>query len=167
MHENAFMEMVHAICGKDGRYAPEAYVFVRQGLDLTVKMLDKPRTGPKRHVSGRELLDGLRRYALQEFGPLSQTVLATWGVKDTTDFGEIVFNLVESGVLGKTDNDTRADFADAYDFDEAFAAPFRPRRGTADQPAVAAAGRGRGTKQPAPPASGGDRNQAASEQEEK
>ncbi len=94
---------------------------MRAGLDYTVRRLDKPR-----HVSGQELLDGLREFALEEFGPMAQTVLGGWGVRRTEDFGEIVFNLVEAGLLGKTDQDSRADFANGYDFDDAFRNPFRP-----------------------------------------
>ena len=78
----------------------------------------------ERHVSGKELAEGIRDYALQEFGPLALTVLRTWGIQRTEDFGELVFHLVEAGKLGKTEKDTRADFAHVYDFDEVFARPF-------------------------------------------
>lgn len=111
---------------KDQRYAPDAYFFVREGLDFTAKMLSKPQEGPGRHIKGKELLEGLRRFTLQEFGPMSLRVLNTWGIKRTDDFGEIVFNLVESGKLGKTDEDKREDFAGGYDFTEVFVKPFKP-----------------------------------------
>jgi uncharacterized repeat protein (TIGR04138 family) len=126
MQENAFLELVHMLCTKDSRYAPDAYLFVRQALDITVKMLERPPEGPGRHVSGTELLEGIRNFALQEFGPMTRTVLRSWGINATADFGEIVFNLVESGVLGRTDHDSKADFKDGYDFDEAFVHPFLP-----------------------------------------
>jgi uncharacterized repeat protein (TIGR04138 family) len=100
---------------------------VREALDFTSKLLEKPADGPKRHVSGTELLEGIRRYALQEFGPMSLTVLNTWGITTTADFGEIVFHLVEVGLLGKTEEDRREDFADGYNFHEAFARPFLPK----------------------------------------
>ncbi|NIY14277.1 MAG: hypothetical protein GWM98_05010, partial [Nitrospinaceae bacterium] len=79
----------------------------------TLKMLDKPsKSGRERHLSGQELLEGIRNFALQEFGPMSLRVLNTWGVNNTADFGEIVFNLVECGKLRKTEEDSRQDFLD-------------------------------------------------------
>jgi uncharacterized repeat protein (TIGR04138 family) len=131
MLHTTFADDVRTLCAADDRYAPDAYFFVREALDYTVKSLNKPTDGPKRHVSGRELLDGIRAYALNEYGPLSLRVLHNWGVTRTEDFGEIVFHLVEAGRLGKTDSDTREDFAEGYDFEEAFAAPFRARAGAA------------------------------------
>jgi len=129
MQESAFSEAVQHICRTDSRFHPEAYFFIREVLDFTVEDLEKPRTGAKRHVSGKELLDGFRKYALREFGPMSKTVLATWGIKSTANVGSIVFNLVEAGKLGKAKEDSPDDFNDVYDFDEAFAKPFRPKRG--------------------------------------
>jgi len=114
-------DLLQTILTRDPRYTAEAYAFVRAGLDYTVRRLEKPR-----HVSGRELLDGIREFALAEFGPMAKTVLNGWGIQRTEDVGEIVFNMVETGLLGKTDKDSRADFANGYDFDEAFRKPFRP-----------------------------------------
>ena len=115
-----------AICERDPRYDPEAYLFIRESLDFTVRNLERPAEGEKRHVSGQELLEGIRQYALQEFGPMALTVLNTWGIRQTEDFGNIVFNLVEAGKLGETDDDRLEHFADGYDFHEAFAGPFLP-----------------------------------------
>lgn len=126
MHDASFVKAVEEICGKDHRYDPEAYFFLREALFFTAKMLEKPVKGPGRHVSGRELLEGIRTYALQEFGPMSLTVLNTWGLKKTDDFGEIVFNMVEAGKLGRTDTDRKDDFVGGYDFYQAFAVPFLP-----------------------------------------
>lgn len=119
-HPNA-EELLQNILTRDPRYAADAYIFVRSGLDYTVRRLEKPR-----HVSGRELLDGIREFALSEFGPMTQTVLNGWGIQRTEDVGEIVFNMVETGLLGKAEKDSRADFANGYSFDEAFRKPFRP-----------------------------------------
>jgi len=127
MHEEAFLKVIEKIRQKDSRYGPEAYLFVREALDFTSKALNKPAEGAQRHVTGRELLDGTRAYAIQEFGPMALTVLRTWGLNRTEDVGDIVFNLVESGVLGKTNEDRREDFAGIYDFQEAFARPFLPK----------------------------------------
>ncbi len=116
-------DLLEPILSKDGRYSAEAYVFVREGLDHTVRKLGKPR-----HVSGQELLEGIRDYALGEYGPVARRVLAEWGVNECIDFGHIVFNLVEEGLLGKTEEDSIEDFMDGYDFHEAFILPFRPRQ---------------------------------------
>lgn len=114
-------ELMQTILHRDPRYTLEAYGFVRAGLDYTVRRLDNPR-----HVGGKELLDGIREFALSEFGPMTRTVLAGWGITRTEDVGEIVFNMVETGLLGKTEEDRREDFAGGYDFDEAFRKPFQP-----------------------------------------
>lgn len=127
MNDTEFVESVRKIVAQDRRYAPDAYLFVREALDFTVRLFKKPATQPGRHVSGQELLDGVRAYALQEFGPMALTVLNAWGVRTTMDFGEIVFNLVNAGILGKTSADRKEDFADRYDFHETFAAPFLPQ----------------------------------------
>ncbi|MEI6211130.1 MAG: Minf_1886 family protein [bacterium] len=135
MNDSTFQQTVAEICARDPRFAADSYFFLREALDFTVKALKKPVDGPDRHVTGVELSDGLRQYALLEFGPLALTVLRAWGIQRTEDIGEIVFNLVESGRLGKTDKDNRGDFANGYDFFEAFAKPYevapeakRPRR---------------------------------------
>jgi uncharacterized repeat protein (TIGR04138 family) len=127
MREAAFMEIVKQICEKDSRYDIEAYLFVREALDYTIKMLQKPEGGPSRHVSGQELLEGIRRYVIDEFGPISKTVLNDWGIEKTNDIGDIVFNLVQAGEFGKTDEDKSEDFAGGYDFHDAFVKPFLPK----------------------------------------
>lgn len=126
MHEQDFSEAVRQICAADCPFDPQAFHFVREALDFTTQSLEKPANGPMRHVSGKELTDGIRRYALQEFGPMASTVFKEWGITKTEDFGRIVFMLVEAGKLGKTDEDQLEDFADGYDFKKAFTAPFLP-----------------------------------------
>jgi uncharacterized repeat protein (TIGR04138 family) len=131
MQNPDFAEIVSLICKEDPRFDRRAYDFVRLGLDHTVKELrkkDAARAERSRHVSGPELLDGLKVYALDQFGPLTKTVLNTWGVRRCRDFGDIVFNLIEYNVFSKTDNDRREDFSDIFDFDEAFVKPFQPAR---------------------------------------
>ncbi|MDQ7779092.1 MAG: hypothetical protein RDV41_05220 [Planctomycetota bacterium] len=100
---------------KDPRYPGGAYRFVMEALELTVKKL-----GERRHVTGRELLEVIRDYAKEEFGVLAKTVFDVWGISKTNDFGNIVFNLVEAGVMGKTEKDSVADFNEVYSFDAAF-----------------------------------------------
>jgi uncharacterized repeat protein (TIGR04138 family) len=131
MQDPDFAEIVTLICKEDGRFDRKAYDFVRVGLDHTVKELrkkDSSRAEKSRHVTGPELLDGLRLYALDQFGPLTKTVLEAWGVRRCRDFGEIVFNLIEYNVFSKTDSDRREDFSDIYDFNDAFVKPFQPAR---------------------------------------
>ena len=127
MQEPSFEEAVGQILAKDTRYHRDAYLFIREALDHTQKMIAKlPKKGEIRHVSGQELLKGIRGYALQHFGPMTLTVLEEWGVRRCEDFGEIVFNMVEARLLAKTDKDSRDDFKCGYDFPEAFRRPFLP-----------------------------------------
>jgi uncharacterized repeat protein (TIGR04138 family) len=103
------------ILDKDKRYDPEAYSFIMAGMDYTMKKLNR-----KGHVSGQELSNGIKDYCLEQFGPLARLVLEKWGIKSTNDFGEIVFNLIVSGLLGKTEEDRKEDFHNRYDFKAAF-----------------------------------------------
>jgi len=131
MQDLDFDEVVSLICKEDGRFDRKGYHFVRQGLDHTVKELrkrDAKRAGRSLHVTGPELLDGLRAYALDQYGPLAKTVLEAWGITRCTDFGDMVFNLIEYNVFSKTDDDRREDFSPTYSFEEAFVKPFLPAR---------------------------------------
>jgi uncharacterized repeat protein (TIGR04138 family) len=126
MQEVSFEEALARIQAKDPRYRRDAYFFVREALDHTQKAVAKSARRV-RHVTGQELLEGIREFALEQFGPMAKTLLEEWGVRCGEDFGEIVFNMVEVGWLAKTDKDSRADFRGGYDFDEAFVKPFLPR----------------------------------------
>jgi uncharacterized repeat protein (TIGR04138 family) len=126
MQEINFDEAVEIILSRDARYTCEAYTFVREALDFTQKLIVKENRSQIRHVSGQELLDGIRQFALQQFGPMVVTVLAEWGIRNCKDFGEIVFNMVETGLLAKTERDSREDFQNGYDFTDAFRKPFWP-----------------------------------------
>jgi uncharacterized repeat protein (TIGR04138 family) len=126
MHDISFEEALEMVVKRDQRYHRDAYLFVREALDHTQKAIIKDRRGRSRHVSGQELLAGIRDYALQQFGPMAITVLDEWGIHSCADFGEMVFNMVEVKLLAKTDNDTRADFQNGYEFHEAFRMPFLP-----------------------------------------
>lgn len=127
MQKTNFEQVVEQICMEDDRFHPEAYSFVREGLDQTLKNLKRSEgAGAGKHVSGPELLEGLRRFTLEEFGPMGRLVLNEWGLNHCRDFGQIVFNLVQHNVLGRSDSDSIEDFREIYTFDEAFEAPFRP-----------------------------------------
>jgi len=113
-------ESILKIVRKDPRYGAQAYYFIFDALDYTLQHMKKMR-----HVTGKELLEGIRRYATDHFGFLAKTVLDEWGVHATDDFGNIVFNLVEAGLLSRTESDTKDDFHEVYRFDEAFEREFR------------------------------------------
>jgi uncharacterized repeat protein (TIGR04138 family) len=122
-----FNEVIRTIRKDDPRYARGAYYFLRQALDYSLKELHKRgELDQSNHLSGQQLLEGIRLYAIDQFGPMARIVLESWGVKNTRDFGNIVFNLVECKVLGKTDQDSPEDFAKGYRFNDAFDKPFQP-----------------------------------------
>ena len=102
-----FYKTAEEICGEDPRYRADAYEFVMQALHFTQKKLKK-----NTHVSGRELAQGARDFAIEEYGPLAKAVLLYWGVKNTSDLGNIVFNMIGHKMLSKTDEDSIADFND-------------------------------------------------------
>ena len=133
MQKLDFEEAVDGIVAGDERYSADAYVFLRDALDFALKDLSKGNILENRHVSGPQLLDGFRRFALQEFGPMAVTVLDEWGVRCCEDVGEMVFNLIECGVFGKTDDDDRKDFAGVFDFETAFSEPYLPSRERAEE----------------------------------
>ena len=110
-----FFEIVEALCERDTRYKPDSYEFVMQALQFTQKKLK--RTG---HVSGKELSEGIRQFALKTYGPMARTVLEYWGIHTTEDFGNIVFNMIAVKLFSKTEDDTLDDFRDVYRFESAF-----------------------------------------------
>jgi len=151
MHTCNFDDTVEQIVAKDARYHRDAYQFVRESLDYTQKAgpksgkqegrqssdSRKAREGEEQHVTGQQLLDGIRGYALQTYGPMTLTVFHEWGIRRCEDFGEIVFNMVEHNLLGKTESDSRDDFKGGYDFEEAFRKPFLPLDRSSGQPTEA------------------------------
>jgi uncharacterized repeat protein (TIGR04138 family) len=128
MQKIGFAEALDSIVGNDPRYSRDAYIFLRDALDFTTKQQKKAKGTNVRHVAGPELLDGVRQYALKEFGPMVQTVFENWGIRRTEDIGHMVFNLIDAGIFGKTEEDAIGDFMNVYDFDEAFVKPFAPTK---------------------------------------
>ncbi len=127
MQEVNFDEAVEQILARDPRFHRDAYLFMREALDFTQKLVGRENQGKVRHhVTGQELLGGLRQYALQQFGPMAATVFEEWGIRNCKDFGEIVFNMVEISLLKRTEKDSREDFQNGYDFTDAFCKPFWP-----------------------------------------
>lgn len=136
MQEVRFEEALEQILATDARYHRDAYHFLREALDFTQKIVARENADRMRHVTGQELLDGIRQFALNQFGPMTPTVFAEWGITECRDFGNLVFNMVEIGLLAKTQEDSRADFEGGYSFDDAFRAPYLPAR-KREAPAVA------------------------------
>ncbi|MFO1052112.1 MAG: Minf_1886 family protein [Planctomycetota bacterium] len=113
---------------RDRRFARNAYLFLLDALDHTMVQLGKDRKiGEERHVGARELLDGIRDFASAQFGPMAPHVFQRWGLRSTQDFGEIVFNLVDAGLLSRRAEDSRLDFSGGFDFEAAFAEKFNER----------------------------------------
>jgi len=119
-------EQFRSLALKDGRYSPEAFRFLFESLPLAMQLAGKENAeGPERHVTGQEVLSGMRAHALALFGPLAGAVWRSWGVDETLDWGQIVFLLVESGLLNRQDSDTIEDFRTGFDFEEAFVRGYR------------------------------------------
>jgi len=110
-----FYQIVEEICAKDSRYKPDSYEFVVQALHFTQKKLKK-----EKHITGQELSGGVRELAIEQYGPMSKVVLNHWGINNTQDLGNIVFNLIDRKLLSKTEEDSIEDFKDVYDFEAAF-----------------------------------------------
>ncbi len=132
MEEPDFGDVVDLIRKEDPRYEKRAYFFLRDALDHTVKQVRKAesKSGQKRgsnHVTGPELLEGIREYAVTQFGPMTHLVFQQWGIGRCGDFGEMVYQLIDFGVFSKTDGDRKEDFSEVYEFSEVFIKPFLPR----------------------------------------
>ena len=126
---------------EDRRYRFEAYVFIFEALHYAQNVLqmgaerpaepppekaaESEEQPPERHVTGQELCEAVRRYALDQYGYMAKTVLNSWGIHGTSDFGEIVFNLIRTGQMRKTPSDARVDFDNVYDFDTALKEGFK------------------------------------------
>jgi len=131
------------LLSEDPRYKYEAYVFVFEALGYAQKVLglgepaesepletDEPEEEldePERHVTGQQLCEAVRRFALDQYGFMAKTVLGTWGLHSTGDIGAIVFNLIRIGKMRKTPHDRLEDFENVYDFDDAFCRAFQIR----------------------------------------
>ena len=122
-----FEQAVEKIHQRDRRFDGGAYFFLKESLDFTLKRVMEENGGHARHVSGPELLEGFRDHALQQFGPMAATLMREWGVGACSDIGDMVFHLIDEGVFGRQESDSKDDFRDVFDFEDAFVAPFVPR----------------------------------------
>ena len=116
-------QVLNRLRERNPHFHDSAYVFVLSALHFVIQRLPEPR-----HISGRELAEGVRDLAIDRFGPMARTVLDHWGIHATEDVGHIVFALVETGILIKQDDDSLLDFTNVYTFDEAFGAEYRWQR---------------------------------------
>ncbi len=132
MQKLDFAEAIEILTDADPRYHPDAYFFLREGLDHSVK-LRKRQLGESGHVTGQQLCEGLRQIAIKSFGPMVPTVFEYWGIHKTDDFGEMVWNLIDLGVFGRTEGDSREDFKNVYSFHEAFVQPYFPGQSSRPQ----------------------------------
>jgi uncharacterized repeat protein (TIGR04138 family) len=134
MQQPDFDAVLSTILESDTRYHREAYEFLKEALDYAQKAISKANKNQVGHITAQELLDGVRQYGLGQYGPMAKTVLNEWGVFTCEDFGEMVFTLVEHGLLRKKESDKKDDFKGGYDFAEAFERPFRPAQGRLSAP---------------------------------
>jgi uncharacterized repeat protein (TIGR04138 family) len=124
------------------RFTLDAYEFVRDALafgqdalgmgsprgrhdDADPEDEESPAPRVERHISGQQLCEAARIYALEQYGYMAKTVLNSWGIRSTGDIGEVVYEMIELGMMRKSDKDRREDFEDVYDFDEAFQRQFQ------------------------------------------
>jgi uncharacterized repeat protein (TIGR04138 family) len=121
------LKQLRLLSERNGRYRINAYLFVLTGLDDTLKRLNRhnAKEAVDRHVTGQELALGLRDFALAEFGPSARMVLTHWGIKSTLDFGNIVYDLISVGLMGKSESDKLEDFKEVYDFEKELETGYR------------------------------------------
>ena len=122
-----FEESIANILKRDTRFDVQAYFFLKEALDFTLKRIAEDNEGQARHVSGPELLNGFRDCALEQFGPMASTLMAEWGVHRGEDVGDMVFYLIEEQVFGKQESDSHQDFADVMDLLKELQEPFLPK----------------------------------------
>lgn len=115
---NDLIAKLRVVAERHSKYKLEAYGFVLGALNYALSKLEKPR-----HLTGQEFCQGILEFALSQYGPLSLLVLEHWGITRTRDFGEIVFAMVDAGLMSKTAQDSVTDFDEVYDFKKAFDRP--------------------------------------------
>jgi uncharacterized repeat protein (TIGR04138 family) len=121
----AFHIAVRDVRERDPRFAPQAYDFLCESLEYTVKSL-KRENAEDRHVTGPQLLVGFREKALLDFGPMAWTVMREWGVRCSEDVGTMVYNLINIGYFGKNETDSIEDFSDGISLKESLTKPYLP-----------------------------------------
>lgn len=133
MQAMQFEQSVVSILKRDKRFDPHAYFFLKDALDFTLKRIAESNNGQARHVTGPELLEGFRDYALEQFGPMASTLMSEWSVRKCQDVGDMVFHLIEEQVFGKQETDKKEDFSEVFDFEASLVTPFLPKSKLASQ----------------------------------
>lgn len=139
-------QRIRKLLKEDRRYKPEGYQFVQEALNYAQNILEMGEVLPtvinetaddeqisdapqsERHLTGQQLCEAIRQFAIDQYGLMAQVVLKSWGITTTSDFGEIVYNLINIGCMKKSKSDRREDFDDVYDFDDAFRRDFQITR---------------------------------------
>lgn len=127
----SFRDDLAGVLARDPRYSIHAYAFVFEAIAYTKKLQARTRARAKarragpRHVTGQQLCRGACSMALAHYGLLAKVVLRQWGIRSTSDLGEIVYNLIASGDLEKTPSDSRSDFDGVFDLEQALTRDFR------------------------------------------
>lgn len=122
-----FEESVASILKRESRYDAQVYFFLKDSLDFTLKRLSEGGEEHGRHVSGEELLAGFRDHALEQFGPMASTLMLEWGVRECSDVGNMVFEMIEEQVFGKQESDCHADFEGSFELLGSLREPFLPQ----------------------------------------
>ena len=125
MRDEHFTATVEKIITNDPRFSEDAYEFISDAVIYTTKKIESSGE-EKRHITGQELLEGIKDFAISQFGPMAKDVLESWGISDSISIGYIVFNMVDHQLLGSTEEDSIDDFKNGFDFDTAFSSPFIP-----------------------------------------
>lgn len=124
-NEISFHTAVERVRARDPRFAPQAYDFLCEALEYTVKMV-KAETAEDRHVTGPQLLQGFRQMAMRDFGPMAWTVMKEWGICRSEDVGEMVYQMINIGYFGRNESDSIEDFSDGICMEEALTRPYKP-----------------------------------------
>ncbi len=126
MRDEQFITTVEKIITRDSRFSEEAYEFISNAVIYTTRQVEGEEDS-KRHISGQELLEGIKDFAISQFGPMAKDVLESWGVCDSLSIGYIVFNMVDHQLLGSTKDDSIDDFKNGFDFQTTFTSSFIPK----------------------------------------
>ncbi len=121
---DSYLVILNNIIEKDPRYSLDAYIFTQEAVSYTLELLNNGEG--LRHVSGRELLEGIRKYSVDQFGPMAIDMFTEWGISCTRDFGNIVFNMIDAKLLSARKEDAIEDFENVYNFNDVFVSQFTP-----------------------------------------
>ncbi len=133
---DSYYQTIYKIIDGDSRYPLEAYLFVQEAVSYSLESFHADREKRDFHLNGHELLDGIRLCVLDRFGAMAHYVFREWGITRTEDFGNIVFNMIDHNLLHARPEDSIKDFANGYDFEKEFRAPFTPEGKKIDIPVI-------------------------------